>query len=143
MDEIEQRRAQLIAALVPNLSTRWSERRAHLGRFVASVIPPGQRLLFLDERMWGPETIGDRQAMPFPARNGLFAGLPESESELVAALEASPDRYLAIPKESRWWLDHYAAFRRSIETNGQMILNNDDLTVFVLDAPVPSPEAGQ
>lgn len=67
---------------------------------------------------------------------GVYAGYhPADSSEAVGHLEALRARgaqYLVVPRASRWWLDHYEAFRSHLDDNYRRLLDHDDCVIFSL-----------
>jgi hypothetical protein len=70
----------------------------------------------------------DRQAWHFPQEEGGgYAGhYPGDSNEAIEHLEWLRSRgadYLLFPATSLWWLEHYAEFRKHLETNYRTVAN--------------------
>ncbi len=85
--------------------------------------------------MWGPETLGGRLVLPFPARDGVFAGIPKGEDELILQFDRLRTGFLAVPKGSQWWLEYYPGLSERLETQAQLIFEDDHLSVYALKDP--------
>lgn len=94
--------------------------------------------------------LGCRRAWHFPQRgDGVYAGYYPSDSAAaithLEALRKKGGEFLLIPAPAFWWLDHYDAFRRHLESNYQIVLRDEKTClVFGLNrAPSVPPEVAE
>lgn len=83
--------------------------------------------------------LGARQAWHFPQRDdGAYLGYyPSDSAAAIKHLEALREKggeYLLFPASAFWWLDHYTAFRRHLESNYPVALKDEETClVFALN----------
>ena len=78
-----------------------------------------------DNDLWN---LHARRVLPFPqAADGSYAGFyPACSTSAIVHLEALRSKgadYLIVPETSRWWLDHYADFRRHLEQRYRAVVD--------------------
>jgi glycosyltransferase involved in cell wall biosynthesis len=118
---------------------RYRDRVDRVRAQVRAKVPEGSRVLVITR---GEETLlrlGRREAEHFPqSPTGLYAGhYPADGAEAVAHLEelrAAGARYLAIPAEASWWLEHYRELRELLEREGEL-LTGDPVVARVYALP--------
>jgi hypothetical protein len=83
--------------------------------------------------------LDGKQGWHFPrATNGVYAGFyPADSAAAIAHLEelrAAGGDYLLIPETALWWLDHYAEFRRHLESHYRRVISRqqDGCVIFAL-----------
>jgi glycosyltransferase involved in cell wall biosynthesis len=87
--------------------------------------------------------VGTAKAWHFPRReDGVYAGYYPADSQAATAhlehLRGRGAEYLVFPQTSFWWLEHYADFRRHLESNYPVVLHErDTCLIFALSAPLP------
>jgi glycosyltransferase involved in cell wall biosynthesis len=107
---------------------------------VRATVPEGARVLVISR---GDETLlrlGRRQGEHFPqSPTGLYAGhYPADGDGAVAHLEelrAAGARYLAIPAEAAWWLEHYSELRELLEREGELLAGDPEVARVYALAP--------
>jgi len=75
--------------------------------------------------------LGGPTAWHFPQReDGVYAGYyPSDSAAAIAHLELLRKKgadYLIFPQIAFWWLDHYSAFRRHLESNYPIVTREKD-----------------
>jgi hypothetical protein len=105
---------------------------------LARVVPPGERVILVDEDQWGAEASDPvRPHVPFLEREGLYWGPPPDAETAVREMErlrAAGASFMAFGWPAFWWLDHYAALAEHLVANYRRVLENDRLVVFDLRA---------
>jgi glycosyltransferase involved in cell wall biosynthesis len=99
---------------------------------VRATVPEGSQVLVVSR---GDETLlrlGPREAGHFPqSPTGFYAGhYPADGAEAVAHLEelrAAGARYLVIPAEAGWWLQHYRELRELLEREGELLAGDPEV----------------
>jgi hypothetical protein len=81
-----------------------------------------------------------RPASHFPeAGDGGYAGHhPADGAAAVAALEARRAEgatHLLFPADSRWWLAHYGELAAHLADSADLVVNDDDCSLFALGLP--------
>ncbi len=105
---------------------------------VEAVLPPNANVLVVSKGDPDLLELGGRKAMHFPqGDDGHFAGeYPADDAGAIAALESPRARqaeFLVFPETAQWWLDHYADFRRHLESNCRRVLADERIcTIFDL-----------
>jgi hypothetical protein len=103
---------------------------------ITKIVPAGADYLLLDqEALFLPETLAGRRRIPFPERNGTYAGLPAHGRAAVAELERSRARgvdYLVVVSPAFWWLDHYVELKRHLREHYRRIYKDRHVVVFNL-----------
>jgi hypothetical protein len=102
---------------------------------VRATIPERSRVLVITRGDEALLRLGRRQGEHFPQTpTGLYAGhYPADGKEAVAHLEqlqAAGAEYLVVPAEARWWLEHYAELKATLEETGAL-LPSDSQTALV------------
>lgn len=93
--------------------------------------------------------LGLRRAWHFPVEeDGTYAGYyPVDSDDAIARLERLRERggeYLVIPHQALWWLDHYAGFRRYLETRCRLVARREGAClVFGLPSGDGRPERAE
>ena len=82
-------------------------------------------------------TLEGRRGMHFPAApGGAYAGYhPKDAAQAIrflASARVAGARYLVFPATAFWWLDHYAALRRYLDTEAKTVWSDDACRVFEL-----------
>jgi hypothetical protein len=99
--------------------THWKleHRRARLDLDIAEHIPPEQRFVFLDEDALRSELARARWAIPFPEREGEYAGPPADAETAIRELErlrAGGAAFAVVAWPAFWWLDYLPEFGRHL-----------------------------
>jgi hypothetical protein len=106
-------------------------------RDLESVVPPGARLILMDETRWasGP-TISGRPVIPFIERRGIYWGRPEYDADAIEELERLRSKrgaeYLVVGWPAFWWLEHYRGFAEYLRSRYTTLLANELVIVFDL-----------
>jgi GT2 family glycosyltransferase len=115
------------------------ERRARIAdtaREVASAVPEGEPLLFVDQaELDATEIVKGRRALPFLERDGEYWGAPANAEDAIAELERERDagiRYIAFAWPAFWWLGYYAEFGAYLRQRYECRFESERLVVFDL-----------
>jgi glycosyltransferase involved in cell wall biosynthesis len=114
----------------------WYHQRALAAREIDQVVPEGSTFLLADGDNWDTGGwIGGRRALPFPERDGVFAGVPGGEEDVRAALReslAADPSHLVFAWPAFWWLEYLPRFSEEIGKTYRRVLQNDRLLVYDL-----------
>jgi CelD/BcsL family acetyltransferase involved in cellulose biosynthesis len=105
---------------------------------IESATPPGSVVAVVDK---GHERFeGGRLYVPFPERDGTWAGYPASDGEALAELERLQARgatFIFIPEAMFYWLNAYPALNRYLWQNARCVLDSESALVFELQPEGP------
>jgi SAM-dependent methyltransferase len=103
---------------------------------ITTLIPRWATFIWVDgERLGLGDSFGGRRRIPFPEREGRFAGKPADDETAIRELERlrqAGASFVAIAWPAFWWLDYYAGLHRHLRANFHCTLQNDRLVVFDL-----------
>jgi glycosyltransferase involved in cell wall biosynthesis len=107
---------------------------------VRATVPEGSRVLIVSRGDESLLRLGRRQGGHFPqSPTGLYAGhYPADGAAAVAHLDelrAAGARYLAIPAEAGWWLEHYPELRQLLEREGELLAGDPEVARVYALAP--------
>src|SRR5436190_14273203 len=102
---------------------------------VRRAVPPGAIVAVVSRGDHELLDLPGRSAWHFPQRaDGVYAGYyPADSFAAIAHLESLREQgagYFAIPATSRWWMDHYDAFRRHLEQRYRPVVRSDETCVL-------------
>jgi hypothetical protein len=104
---------------------------------VATIVPPGEAFVLIDEDKWGTKhVLAGRRAIPFLERDGRYWGAPADDTTAVRELERLRQEgatFLVIAWPAFWWLDHYSALHEYLRAKFRCILRNERLVLFSLE----------
>ena len=120
---------------VPGPWSSWLKQLDQTATGIESVIPPGDTFILVDEQALQIEILGNRKAVPFLEKDGLYWGRPADDDTAISELERqrrSGAHFIVFVRPALWWLDHYAEFHRYLRFQFRCLLRNDHLVVFDL-----------
>ncbi len=128
-----------VAARFRKGKANWQwEYRLHLAREdIATVIPPGQPFILVDDGVFGDEIAAGRRATPFLERDGRYWGRPPDGATAVHEVERarqSGQSFMVFTWPAFWWLDAYPRLQRYLVAGFRCVLQNDRVVVFDLRA---------
>lgn len=100
-----------------------------------AVIPAGEQFILLDEAQTDALLLAGRRWLPFPERNGHYAGPPVDAAETLAELERlqrGGARWLVVTAPAFWWLDYYTEFNARLQSAHRCVVTNERVKVFAL-----------
>ena len=108
--------------------------REFLEQDVKPVVRPGARYILVNK---GVEfEIGEnRRAIPFPERDGTWAGYPPNDAAAITELERQRDagaQFIVFPAPMFYWLDTYPGLKAYLYTRTRCALANDRAIIFEL-----------
>lgn len=117
--------------------------------FVRREVPQHATVLVVNKGDEDLLRLGGRHAWHFPCtEDHRYAGYypPDSAAAIahLQTLRARGAQYLVFPRSAFWWLDYYGELRRHLETECQLIAQDDDtaliyaLTRGNIEPPVPT-----
>jgi glycosyltransferase involved in cell wall biosynthesis len=114
----------------------WWHQLDRAAETIMAVIPPKASFLLVDQGRWGTgEGFAGRRSIPFPERDGEFAGTPADEKSVVQELERlrqSGADYIVFGWPYLWWLDHFSGLRHHLRTSYPCIVEDDRVVIFKL-----------
>ncbi len=117
----------------------WFHRLQKSAEEINALVPEGEQFLLVDDSTWGAQEIfPGHRALPFLERNGQFWGAPENDAAAIAELERQRRAgvgFIAFAWSAFWWLDHYAEFRRRLDSEFKCALKNERLVIYDLRTP--------
>jgi hypothetical protein len=123
-------------------ANEWMHQLLMATQELASVVPPGESMVLIDQDSFGKGFSEGRRAIPFTAREGRYWGPPSGGAQAVAELSASEARYVVIGWPAFWWLDDYPELCAHLDERFACVLDNDRLKVFCRLLP-PGPFTGE
>jgi GT2 family glycosyltransferase len=103
---------------------------------LASVVPPGETLILVDEAQWvAADVAGDRATFPFLEHEGQYWGSPADDGEAIRELErlrADGANFVAFGWPAFWWLDHYRGLDEHLRSRFRCALRTGRMIVFDL-----------
>jgi cyclopropane fatty-acyl-phospholipid synthase-like methyltransferase len=110
----------------------WQERLAQGAIRLAQVIPPGRTFLLVDEGKTAHAFDCCGKAIPFPQKDGLFAGCPSDSRLAIEEMRAMSGSasYIVVVEPAFWWLTYYSDWFDYLQANSQLVLATELLKVF-------------
>jgi hypothetical protein len=114
---------------------------------VQSCVPEGATVAVVSRGDGDLLRLAGRVGWHFPrTATGVYAGHhPADDAEAIARLETARRdgaNFLVLPATAEWWLDHYAGFKRHLDSQYRRVAEEQDTaTVFSLESTAPGPEA--
>ena len=103
-------------------------------RDVEPVVPPEATFLMVDKGRRHESSAG-RRSIPFPERDGEWAGYPAGDAEAIAELrrqQANGARFIVFPRPMFYWLEAYPGLKKVLQVQGRCIADNDQVLIFEL-----------
>ena len=100
------------------------------------IIPAGALFIMVDKGRQH-ELGGGRRAVPFPERDGDWAGYPADDAAAMTELERlrrAGAQFIVFPRPMFYWLEAYPELNKSLVAHGRCVLNNDRVLIFELDS---------
>jgi glycosyltransferase involved in cell wall biosynthesis len=124
-------RFQDISAFVP----RYQQLMARIRAVVQTALPPHATVLVVSRGDDELLKLDGRTAWHFPRNvDGLYAGYNPADSAAAIAhleeLRAQGAEFLLFPATALWWLEHYAEFRRYLESRYPVVVRQTDSCVI-------------
>jgi len=121
---------------------RFMRRARKAARDVATVVPHGETLILVDEALFGPEPFARWQTIPFPERDGAYAGPPNDDraaTREIERLRGSGAHFMALAWPAFWWMQHYREMNRYVSERFPCLFQNHRVMVFDLREAPDSP----
>jgi hypothetical protein len=119
---------------------QWSHRLRLAARELTDLIPPGAKMILVDEDQLAGELMVGCQVVPFLEHDGQYWGPPPDDATALRELERLRQAgaiFFAVAWPAFWWLDYYADFDRHLWERYPCLLDNDRLVVFDLRSGGP------
>ena len=118
----------------PN-ENRWISDRLPISGTIEAVVAPGERYVLVDDYLlWEGEPV-NRHSIRLVDREGQYWGPPPDDEIAIGELERlrqAGATHIVFAWPAFWWLDHYADFRRYLESGYACTLRNERMLVFDL-----------
>lgn len=111
----------------------WWEALEAAATTIARTVPAGASFVLIDDCRWGMDEFEGRRALPFPERDGHYAGPPADDLEAVRELErtlASGVPAVVVGWPAFWWLDTYPQLRAFLLSDLQPVAQDDRVAIF-------------
>jgi glycosyltransferase involved in cell wall biosynthesis len=116
-------------------SYAWMQQMLAVPSEIATALPEGTTYILVDEAQLGTRFDPARRALPFPERDGQYAGIPASDDDAIDELErqrAAGGDALVFISSTLWWLDHFRKFAAHIKAHYREIHRTESTVVFDL-----------
>ena len=113
----------------------WEALSAAAGQ-IERAVPAGEPFVLVDDCRFGIDRLDGRRALPFPERDGEFAGPPPDDATAVRELErmrAGGARFAVVGWPAFWWLESYPAFARHLRATARCVADTELVKAFELD----------
>ena len=107
-----------------------------LQKDIEPVVPPGAVFILVDKGRGHAANAG-RRAIPFPERNGEWAGYPPDDAAAIAELDRlrrAGAQFIVFPAPMVYWLDNYCKLRDHLHATARCVVDNDRAVIFDLHA---------
>jgi glycosyltransferase involved in cell wall biosynthesis len=123
----------------PGTPYAWMARLNTATEDIRAVVPIGETLILVDEGQWGDDgqIVEGRRSVPFLERDGQYDGVPPDDETALRELDRmrrAEAGFLVFAWNAFWWLDHYAAFQRYLQSTYPCALKNERVVIFDLRA---------
>ncbi len=132
---LNMRRSEMTAELIPTLNLSWAERLQIATEEIATLIPPGESFILVDENQWGCEVLPGFHILPFLERDGQYWGSPPDDETAIRELERmrqSGANFMVIGWPAFWWFDYYSELRDYLSKKFRCVRSNSRIMVFDL-----------
>ncbi len=112
---------------------------------ISRELPPNAPFVLIDDGLWGMDATSGRQALPFPATEGEYAGPPPDDPGAVRELQrvlADGVRSVVVAWPSFWWLEVYPRLFEYLRANLEMAVDDERLKIFTTSTAVDGRDAG-
>jgi len=113
----------------------WHHRLERAMQEMATVIPPEDTFILVDQDEWGMTDGAIHQPIPFLERDGQYWGNPANEETAIRELERlrqAGARFMVFGWPSFWWFEYYVGLDRYLRSQFRCVLENERLVVFDL-----------
>lgn len=113
----------------------WMTKILALPEDIKPLISTGEKFIFVDEAQLEYQFLGQREAIPFLARDGKYWGAPPDDETAIQELErlrCQGASFIVFIWSSFWWLDYYCQFHQYLLSYYKCLLQNDRCLVFDL-----------
>jgi SAM-dependent methyltransferase len=100
---------------------------------LASLIPPDEAFILVDEDQVRAVVAAGRRAFPFLEQHGAYWGPPLDDDTAIRECErlrAAGAHFIVFAWPAFWWLDYYAVFQAHLRAQYTCVLQNDRLIAF-------------
>lgn len=114
---------------------RWTSQTRQAAREMEDLVRPGATLVLLDEGTLDVKVFARWPVIPFPEANGVYAGPPATDREVVAELrkvEETGADYLAVFAPAYWWLDYYPSLGSRLFDDARCVCRSPGYMLFDL-----------
>jgi hypothetical protein len=113
----------------------WDLNSSSAARDIEKAIPPGARIILVDDNRLGVSYFKAYDAQPFIEHEGEYWGSPPFDETAIDELErmrSAGAGHLVFCWPAFWWFDYYRDFKSYIDSRFDHILTTDLVTVYSL-----------
>lgn len=118
-------------------TTYLGQRLYSLVQILSCLLPDHEKIIWVDDEHLRKWVKLKNPVIPFLEKDGAYWGAPaDSETAIreLTRLQQDGTRYLAIAWTAFWWLEYYTKWTSFLLANFSVLLQNDDILVFDLQA---------
>jgi SAM-dependent methyltransferase len=118
------------------LQLAWRNRVLEAALEMATVTPDHAEIALLDEDRFGEFPTTGRRIVPFPEKNGSYAGVPASSLQAIEEVGRQKwdgIEYLAIGWPAFWWLEYFDEFALHLSGNYRELRRSENLILYSLN----------
>jgi glycosyltransferase involved in cell wall biosynthesis len=114
----------------------WKDREGRLGaalHAIAQVVPSDHAFVLVDEGRFGVTSLDGRTAVPFPERDGRYAGRPDDDISAILEVErlrGTGAGHVAFLWTTFDWFEEYALFAKYVSGRFPLVVDDDNLKLF-------------
>ena len=110
----------------------WRERLARAAFELTRVMPPGSKFLLIDGGTAGTAFDCCGRAIPFPQREGVFAGNPPDSRAALAEMNSLKPAatHVVILESAFWWMSYYSAWFDELMASSTPLIDTDMIKIF-------------
>jgi glycosyltransferase involved in cell wall biosynthesis len=111
----------------------WLHRFPRARARIEELVPPGERLVLVDDAQVGPEVAPGRLVVPFTERDGAYWGPPADDAEAMREIDrlvGDEGGWVVVAWPAFWWLEHYDGLERYLRSIASAVVEDDTLIAF-------------
>jgi SAM-dependent methyltransferase len=119
------------------LQLAWRNRVLETALELTMSTPDRATIALLDEDRFGDFPRSGRRIVPFPERNGVYAGVPANSLAAIEELERQKVggiAYLAVGWPAFWWLEYFEEFALHLTRYYRELHRSDNLILYSLSS---------
>jgi len=113
----------------------WIGALSSMTRDIAAAIPRGAAFILVDEAIYGDLLAAGGRPVPFPERDGEYAGPPLDDAGAIREVERLRGLgadFIVFARPAFWWLEYYRGLESYLRRRYRAARANDRLVIFDL-----------